>query len=781
MPNTVKEATATRTAPTTAPPDPVRTAAAPTPPPAAVPPDRRLRLPPGGVRASALAWQLGAACTGMLLGAGQVYGGAAPFGLALVMGCAPGYLPSAALGAVIGVLAFQPLGQALPLAVAVCAVLMMRKLLPGRLRLAALVGCAVLPGAELLSGLPLGIAPADLISAVCGAVLAAGFGWAIHTLPSDKPRGVCLWLAMGVACLERLTLPVFAPGLALFALAGLCTAFAASLEQSAVLAVALAAAFTAASPDLCFAALAVALGTLGASCLFPGERWRCAGVFAAGCCLGALAAPSLDAALTLGSAALCGLVVYLLVPPRSLQSFFPQPAPPASAQSLSGAARRLSTIADTLSDIASTVNAVCERQFPPKGETFDFVVEYTARRVCQDCARRERCWIKGYSCAMDGMYQFKPILEQTGVADLEHMPGQLSVCEHPSDLCDALNHGYRLWRSRRQTRARANVLRNALTEQYGAIASALAQLSARLGQAGLPDPRRESRVAQLFASIGLETLECSVTTDVAGRISVNVTVARTAFTPEELRALTAEVSRLCRRDLALPEVAHCRTVTMLAFGERPLFSARFGMASRPAEEISGDACDQFCDTCGRAQMLLCDGMGTGRPAAVDGQMAARLTGQLLRAGFAAESAARLVNVALGLKNGEQESGATLDLLTVDLFTGRAGLFKAGAAPSFLVRGGEPRMMEGASLPMGILDSVVGRSSSFTLEVGDLVVLVSDGVLCDGTDWILQQLQLSARLGHSPAQTAAALADSAVRRAGSRRDDITVAVVRLDRP
>ena len=69
-------------------------------------------------------------------------------------------------------------------------------------------------------------------------------------------------------------------------------------------------------------------------------------------------------------------------------------------------------------------------------------------------------------------------------------------------------------------------------------------------------------------------------------------------------------------------------------------------------------------------MLLCDGMGTGRPAAVDGQMAARLTGQLLRAGFAAESAARLVNVALGLKNGEQESGATLDLLNCLLYTSR---------------------------------------------------------------------------------------------------------------
>ena len=46
------------------------------------------------------------------------------------------------------------------------------------------------------------------------------------------------------------------------------------------------------------------------------------------------------------------------------------------------AARRLAGVADTLSDIADTVNAVCTRQMPPKGENFDFVVEHIARTTC---------------------------------------------------------------------------------------------------------------------------------------------------------------------------------------------------------------------------------------------------------------------------------------------------------------------------------------------------------------------------------------------------------------
>ena len=179
-------------------------------------------------------------------------------------------------------------------------------------------------------------------------------------------------------------------------------------------------------------------------------------------------------------------------------------------------------------------------------------------------------------------------------------------------------------------------------------------------------------------------------------------------------------------------------------------------------------------------MLLCDGMGTGRPAAVDGRMAAKLTAQLLRAGFAAESAARLVNVALNLKSADRESGATLDLLTVDLYTGRAGLFKAGAAPSFVVRGGTPYALEGNSLPMGVVDTLVGRSTAFSLDSGDWVVLVSDGVLTDGSEWLLQQLQLCAKLDHTPDRAAETIADAAVRRAGDRQDDITVEVLQLTR-
>ncbi|MDD6320281.1 MAG: SpoIIE family protein phosphatase [Oscillospiraceae bacterium] len=741
---------------------------------------------PQGARRAAVLWQLAALAAGMLLSAGRIYGGACPFGLALLIGCPISRLPAAALGCLAGSLAFQPLDTALKLTGACVAALTGRQvtaklgkddLVPG-----AAIGCGTLLLEQALVSLAGGVDAADNAAILCTALLAAGFGAAIRALPGESFRAVCLWLGMGTACLQRAAAAGFAPGLASACTVLLCCACAGTLEQTAVLSVALAAAVTAATPSLCFAALAAAMGALAAALLCPGERSRCAGVFAAGCVLGALASPDLTGVLALALAAGCGILLFLLCPESILQAVFPPAAPPAAKQSLTGAARRLCVVADTLSDIAATVTAVCDRQTPPRGESYDFVVEYTAQHLCQNCARRNACWVGSYSTAMDGLYALRQALESKGRVELEDLPGQLSVCVHPADLCAAVTHGYRLWCSRRQTRARTSVLRAALTEQYSAMASALAQMAGQLGQAGLPDPRREARVNQLFSSIGLEPLECSVSADAAGRVTAAVTVPRTALSREECRALAGEMSRICRRDFDLPEVSHCRTVTMLRFGELPLYHAVFGLASRPAppETICGDACEQFCDSSGRAQMLLCDGMGTGKPAAVDGQMAARLTSQLLRAGFAAQSAARLVNVALGLKNVDQESGATLDLLTVDLYTGRAGLFKAGAAPSFLCRGGAVRTLEGSSLPMGVLDSVTGRSTAFTMDSGDVVLMVSDGALCDGTGWLCEQLSLSVKTGQSPQQIADTVVTSAVRRAGNRRDDITAAVLRIEK-
>ena len=169
-------------------------------------------------------------------------------------------------------------------------------------------------------------------------------------------------------------------------------------------------------------------------------------------------------------------------------------------------------------------------------------------------------------------------------------------------------------------------------------------------------------------------------------------------------------------------------------------------------------------------------MGTGKAAAVDGVLAATLSRQLIDAGFAGESAARLVNVALSLKG--EDAGAALDLLTVNLYTGRCDLFKAGAAPTYLVRRGKAVTLGAKGLPVGLLDGVVGATAHAALTDGSLAVMVSDGAIAAGDEWLLAELERLA--GETPRTVADTLLEGAVRRQSGHPDDITVAVLQLER-
>ena len=198
-----------------------------------------------GARGAALLWQGAAAATGLVLGAGQVYGGAAPFGLAFTMVCPPLYLFAAAGGVLISSLAFQPAVLGVKVIAALTATVAVRRLLqdkPNTKNAGIWAGCLAL---ALVQAAVLFFAGGyvDLSQAAATgttALLAAGSAWLMRRFPYREPRGLCLWLAIAAACLQRCARGPLAPGLAVAAAAGLCAAFAGTLEETAVVSITLA-------------------------------------------------------------------------------------------------------------------------------------------------------------------------------------------------------------------------------------------------------------------------------------------------------------------------------------------------------------------------------------------------------------------------------------------------------------------------------------------------------------------------------------------------------------
>ena len=721
---------------------------------------------------------------GLAGGWATLYGALLPFGLGLSLGLREDCFAACAAGAALGTLLHGFADFSLDHLCLLCATgaaVAARWLWPKRFRPALLAGCGTL----LLSALCFALGPGGsgfTLVLFCGAdaLLAGGLGFALRRFPPEKPGfGTLLAAAALAAALGSLRLGPLSLGVmfctaldALFCLRGQTRA-ALSLTCFT------GAALCAADPSFAPAAIGLCCGVTAALLLVPGRYPETLAVCGGGCVLGILSVPAPASALPLLLSILAGLGSTVLLPRHWRTPVPEEPAPPEPSPRFSAAATRLEAVAESLSSLAETVNEVYDA-FPRRCDTFRWVIDNTHDSLCCNCGRRETCWKQEYSATLEGMNALRPLLEQNGALQPGSLPGQLCRCIHPAALCAALNRSFALYRSRKEAHLHAEAMRTALTEQYSAVADALGVLSEQLGRPGNPEPYKSGRVAAFFTSLGTPPVECAVTLDDLGRTRAAVTLPRTRFSPQELTALTQEVGHICRRTFSAPQVLCCKGMTTLLFSETPALRAVFGSAGTAARgSISGDAVQQFCSPTA-AQMILCDGMGTGRPAAVDGSLAAELTARLLKAGFTAELAARLVNVALALKS-DEESGATLDLISVDLYTGTARLFKAGAAPGFLVHGGRVRAVGDASLPIGILNKVSGQSRVAHLAAGDYAVLVSDGLLVDGPGWVAKQLELSAAAAEPPEQVARTLVETARARAEKtgRPDDITAAVLRLE--
>ena len=143
------------------------------------------------------------------------------------------------------------------------------------------------------------------------------------------------------------------------------------------------------------------------------------------------------------------------------------------------------------------------------------------------------------------------------------------------------------------------------------------------------------------------------------------------------------------------------------------------------KEENGDVAIRFPGTMGRYYVLLCDGMGSGPGAVQEGKRACDMLRRLLRSGYPAEHALQSLNSLCALRG--RAGAVTVDLLEMELDSGKATLFKWGAAPSYLVDATETKKVGTAGPPPGL--SVQHREERYRLSLrrGETLVMVSDGV------------------------------------------------------
>lgn len=440
---------------------------------------------------------------------------------------------------------------------------------------------------------------------------------------------------------------------------------------------------------------------------------------------------------------------------------------------------RLDFAAKAIYNVRNDVNSVSDKLKDLYSPSFSVVCENVEKEVCNNCGLKTYCYEHRQGVTRDDFFRLEELLEAQGrISESDVEDAFVKNCCKKGEIARSMNLNYREYLSAIEAQRRVSDVRGVVAGQFSGVSDILSDLSDEFKNTMRCDLDSSERIISALSALGAIPVECICLVSDGGRMSVELELSSKGDCKLSKGTIMREVSKCCGRRFDLPTVTCEGDRIRAALCEMPVYDVEIGSDQHIANngKLCGDCLDYFNDGFGKTYALVCDGMGTGGRAAVDGNMAVSVMGRLLRSGLSADSSLQIVNSALMVKS-EDESLSTLDLTGVDLYTGKVTLKKAGAPATFVRKNGRVMVREMPSLPVGILNGVKFSSDTVNLSSGDMVVMVSDGVITGDEKW-LEKLIRSWNEG-STQELARAVVDEAIKRRGdSPDDDITALAIRI---
>lgn len=440
---------------------------------------------------------------------------------------------------------------------------------------------------------------------------------------------------------------------------------------------------------------------------------------------------------------------------------------------------RLDFASKAIYNVRNDVNSVSDKLKNLYSPNFSVVCENVEKEVCNNCGLKTYCYEHRQGVTRDDFFRLEELLEAQGrISESDVEEAFVKNCCKKGEIARSMNINYREYLSALEAQRRVSDVRGVVAGQFSGVSDILSDLSKEFRNTMRCDTDSSERIISALSALGAIPVECVCLVSDGGRMSVELELSSKGESKLSKGTIMREVSKCCGRKFDLPTITCEGDRIRAALCEMPVYDVEVGSDQHIANngKLCGDCLDYFNDGFGKTYAIVCDGMGTGGRAAVDGNMAASVMGRLLRSGLSADSSLQIVNSALMVKS-EDESLSTLDLTGVDLYTGRVTLKKAGAPATFVRKNGRVMVREMPSLPVGILNGVKFSSDAVNLSSGDMVVMVSDGVITGDEKW-LEKLIRSWNEG-STQDLARAVVDEAIKRRGdSPDDDITALAIRI---
>lgn len=394
---------------------------------------------------------------------------------------------------------------------------------------------------------------------------------------------------------------------------------------------------------------------------------------------------------------------------------------------------KLNEFSESFRKLSKTFYEISETKASLSREDINYIFDGLSEHLCKNCTNCTECWKNNFYDTYKAAFAILSSAEQNGEVRRQDVPQSfLKQCVNLDTFLYETNRGLELAKINLAWHNRMAESREAIAGQLGEVASIIQNFSTDLyDSVGLEEQVKEE-IIQFFKGKHVEIKEISVLEKRNKKQEFYITArmknGRCVTTKESAAYLSQIIGKRMRPSERVKKIIS-KEFDTLCYEEDTNFKTLTGVArvAKSTEKVSGDNFSFIYLNNGEMVMTLSDGMGAGEQACEESESVIELLEQFMEAGFKEESAIKLINSILVLRS-DQQSCSTVDMSIINLFTGMCDFIKIGAAATFVKRDGWVEAITSTSLPIGVFNQVDIDGVSKKLYSGDLVVMITDGVL-----------------------------------------------------
>ena len=420
-------------------------------------------------------------------------------------------------------------------------------------------------------------------------------------------------------------------------------------------------------------------------------------------------------------------------------------------------------------------------------EEYQEIYENVRERVCKECELCENCKEEGYAKTHEMIQEVMKAVEDYGAElNVELKRKIQKKCAHAPRFLKAVLDIYKNEKQNQVWKQRMAEHREGCAVQLDAFGKMILHSTRELDASIFADEHLEKKIKGNLTRMGLKVLTTVFLVSESGRYEIHITAKVAKGQCVTVKEMATALSDCAGRKFSPGNEERTTLGTeydTLTFVETARYHTLQGVAKigKGCEKISGDNFSMLELPGGKQGVILSDGMGAGQLACRESTMVVEVLEDLLSAGFSKETALQMLNTAMVMGR-EEVRFSTIDMCLFDLYSGTCELAKAGASTTFIKSHGTVERIKSTSLPMGVMSKLEIDYTERQLEDGDMVIMVTDGVmdaLPVGEQDFLMQMIVEGTTMQNPKEIAHHILEQVLECSGQvPLDDMTVLVVGL---